>query len=144
MSCSETSRFEMSSNALVPASTTDTGDIVAVDQGLPIQSLCEVCERILATGPSDGWSEMIRLEGRTTMDFQAAASGGCGICKLVIRSKTYKERKWSKKSPIGARFHKQLSGTVLLRFADKFYDPLRIVTLQLLEPQGITPELFGT
>ena len=79
MSFSETSRFEMSSSAVVPASTT-SGNVAAVDQGFPIQNLGEVCERIFATGPPGRGGTGYRLESRTPIDFQAAASRGCGIC----------------------------------------------------------------
>lgn len=85
MSCSETSRFEMSSNAVVPASTTDTGDAADVDQGLPIQNVCELCERIFATGPSRRGNLVHRLDGRTPINFQAAASGGCHQVKNLQR-----------------------------------------------------------
>ena len=137
MSCSETSRFEMSSSALVPASTTDTGDVAAVDQGLPIQNLCEVCERIFAAGPIRNTFWRI-LESRTPIAFQAAASRGCGICKLVIRSKTYKDEKWCiKKNPIEAILNKDFDGT-FLKFAEDFSSSR--VKLRLLEPQGINPE----
>ena len=149
MSCSETSRFEMSSSAVVPASTTYTSNVAAVDQGLPIQNLCEVCERIFATGPPRGGFPRHRLEDRTPIDFQAAASGGCGICKLVIRSKTYKDEKWcTKKPPIEAKLYKDSDDTSFLVFVepldwkpDIFHPKVR---LRLLDPQGMTSEFFST
>ena len=143
MSCSETSWFEMSSSAVVPASTTDTGDVAAVYQGLPIQNLCEVCERIFATGPPRSDGRIYTLEGRTPADFQAAASRACGICKLVIRSKTYKDKKWcTTKTLIKTHFYKRLDNTSFLDFAEDIFSPK--VRLRLLEPQGISPEFFGT
>ena len=136
----------MSSSAVVPALTTDTGDVAAVDQGLPIQNLCEVCKRIFATGPPSDFAGINRLEGRSPIDFQAAASRGCGICKLVIRSKLYKDRKWcTRKIQIEAYLDKDLDDTVFVRFAENgSYYGEETVELRLLKPQGITPELFGT
>ena len=154
MSYSETSRFEMSSSAVVPASTTDTGDVAAVDQGLPIQNLCEVCETIFATEPFSGEKpplEKMLLRRRrnrpTPIDFQAAASGGCGICKLVVRSRTYKDRNWCTKKPLIVVSFDKLSGKSLLVFEEAmgfYYSCPPTVILRLLEPQGINPKLFGT
>ena len=133
----------MSSSAVVPASTTYTGDVATVDQGIPIQSLCEGCERIFAAGPPNDSPVMNRLEGRTPIDFQVAASRGCGICKLVMRSKTYKDEQWStKKTPFEAYFYRTPDNTSILDFAGGFLSP--VVRLRLLEPQGISPEIFGT
>ena len=147
MSCSEISRFEMSSSGLVPASTTDTSDFAAVDQGLPIQKLCEVCERFFAAGPP---RSKVDIRGRPIpMDFQPAASRGCGICKLVIRSKTYKDEEWCTKKPlIGVYSYKDRDGNSFLRFveliAEKHYLVSPTVSLRLLEPQGMTSELSRT
>ena len=140
----------MSSSAVVSASTTDTRDVAAIDQGLLIQNVCEACEGILAIRlPRLGHVWRIST-GRIPTDFQAAASGGCGICKLVIRSKTYKDEKWStKKTLIKTKLHHKSSNDALfLDFAEDIDSQSYVffprVRLRLLEPQGINPELFGT
>ena len=137
----------MSSSALVPAPTTDTGDVVAVDQGIPIQNVCEDCEHIFATEPTESGFLRRNRRRRTPIDFQGAASGGCGICKLVVRSKTYKDENWCiKKPPIAVYFYKDKHDTFLdfveLIDADPAVSPT--VSLRLLEPKGMTFELSGT
>lgn len=139
----------MSSSALVPAPTTDTGDVVAVDQGIPIQNVCEACELIFVYGYPRSGVLRNKLEGRISIDFQPAASGGCGICKLVIRSKTYNDQNWcTKKIPVDAYFDETPRGTSFLdfveRIAGKSYIVSPTVSLRLLGPQGMTSKLSGT